>query len=248
MTGVDATLLLARLTLKRLVRGRALWLGVLLLALPTIVALTATHGLQHWRRPFQVAVLLLSVVPPLYLATAITGELEDQTFTFLWSRPIARWTVVTGKLVGLLPAIALAMIVAVALPFAILFGGDAGANLHVLARAAAALTVGATAAGCVSIGLGTLVRRAPLPAVICYLLLFDAVVGEIPFAVNRLTISHNIREIAGIPEDPGQVAAILGLDATAAPWTSAVWALGIAALWLAIALWRVHAAEPAAQT
>jgi len=243
VNALAATTLLARLSLKRLLRGKAIWLGALLLTLPSVVALTAASGIQHWRRPFEVAVLLLSVVPPLYLATAVSDEVDDKTFTYLWSRPIARWTVLSGKLAGLLPVLIVAMAIAVALPYFLLFGASAGEHLHVLGRGIAGITVGAIATGMVSIGLGTLVPKYPLPIVISYLLLFDAAVGEIPFAINRLTISHNVREIAGIPADTDQIAAMLGLDASADPLVSALWALGIGAVWLAIGLWRVSVAE-----
>lgn len=243
MTGLTATRLLARLTVTRVLRGRAMWLGLFLLSLPTLVAITGAQGIEHWGRPFEVAVLLLSVVPPLFLASAVVDEFDDKTYTYLWSRPIARWTVVSGKLAGLVPLLTAAMALAVALPFFILFGGDAGANLAVLGRGVIAIAIGVAATGCVAIGLGTLVPKVPLPTVISYMLLFDAVVGQIPFAVHRLTISHNVREIAGIPEEVGDVATVLGLDASADPWVAAIWTLAIGAAWLAIGVWRVTVAE-----
>lgn len=243
MTGPAATMLFARLTWKRLLRGKALWISALLLALPVVVAITTGAEPSHWKRPFNVCALLLVIIPPLHLATAVSDEVDDQTFTYLWSRPIPRWSVVIGKLIALGPALAALMAIPLVVSFPILFGDAASSQLTVLARGVAAIAVGALATGMLAVGLGTLVTKFPLPVVIAFMLLFDTAVGAIPFAVNRLTISHNVRLIAGIPEDSDRVYAMMGIDPTGDPFGAAIWALALGAVWLGIALWRVSVAE-----
>src|SRR5207237_965006 len=49
--------------------------------------------------------MILAILPPLFVSSSIGEEIEDRTTTYLWSRPLARWTVVGGKLLALVPVV-----------------------------------------------------------------------------------------------------------------------------------------------
>ena len=243
VTGLGATLLLARLTWKRLLRGRVLWASAALLTLPLLLAATGRSGDEGWRRPFAILVALLAVVPPLYLAPAIADEVDDKTFTYLWSRPIARWSVLTGKLLALVPVLMLGFAVAVLASFAIVYGAPGGASSNVLLRGVVAVLVGATSAGMIAVGIGSVVPRFPLATAVSYLLLFDLTVGNIPFQIQNLSITYHVRSIAGVIRDAEGYRAMLLPPNPTSVAESTIWALAIGAAWLGVALWRVRVAE-----
>src|SRR5262249_18729219 len=108
---------LAAITLKRLGRGKALWIGALSAALPPVfgIAFSATrlHAHGGTRAPddlFSITVGLLAMLPAMFVGSSIGEEIEERTSTYLWSRPIARWAVLAGKLCALTP-IVIALIV-----------------------------------------------------------------------------------------------------------------------------------------
>src|SRR5688572_20755275 len=103
------TRLIAAITLRRLVRGRALWVGGLVAGLP--IAFAALLHQSNARATGTIVdvtafeTLVLAVLPALFVASSIGEEIEDRTTTYLWSRPIPRWAVLVGKLCALVPVI-----------------------------------------------------------------------------------------------------------------------------------------------
>lgn len=225
VSGLAAAQVLARWTLRRLARGRALWGSAVLAALPLASLLVMGDGRPErvWEDFVVLCVALLAVLPPLFTAPAIAEEVEDKTFTYLWSRPIPRWSVLVGKLMAGVPLSAAMIIAVLGAGFALI------GNLEValLAQAAGALTVGAVAVSVIAAGLGSLVPKHALGAAICYLLVLDMPVGEIPFSVAKLSVTHHARELAIGDGGVGSIA----------------WAAGIAAAWLAIGALRLVRAE-----
>src|SRR5215216_4392853 len=96
---------IAQLTLKRLLRGRAVWVSVPIAGLPILLAVAMatqkTSTVVYDVLVFQM--LLLAVLPPMFVASSIGDDIEDRTATYLWSRPVPRWSVLAGKLVALAP-------------------------------------------------------------------------------------------------------------------------------------------------
>jgi hypothetical protein len=94
------------------------------------------------------------------------------------------------------------------------------------------MAVGAAAAGMVSMGVGSLVPRYPLPAALSYLLIIDLPMGTIPFSIRNFAVSEHVRRMAGLTgESAGDIAG------------HALWALVLGAVWLAVAVWRTTATE-----
>ncbi|MCI0432810.1 MAG: ABC transporter permease subunit, partial [Gemmatimonadetes bacterium] len=104
---------IAGLTWKRLLRGRSLWIAGLIALLPVAFgAVLRTQGPRGDVTDDLLAfeLLVLSVLPPMFISSSIGEEIEDRTMTYLWSRPIPRWTVIIGKLLALAP-IAMVLVV-----------------------------------------------------------------------------------------------------------------------------------------
>jgi hypothetical protein len=232
LRGAAATAAIARLTWRRLLRGRIVWASLALLALPVLPAIFDPDQQEGVVR---VTCAMLAVLVPLHLASAIADEAEAKTFTYLWSRPVARWTLVTGKIVGLVPALAAAVAAAAGIALLVSSRGLTPEGTEMALRGAGALAVGATTASMMALGLGTIVPRFPLPAAIAYLLLVDLVIGEIPYSVSKLAVTRHIRVMAGV-------------DASSEPAVITVaWCMALGAAWLAVAIWRVSRAEYATE-
>lgn len=217
---------LAGITLKRLGRGKALWIGVVFAVLPLIYAGVAQAGRFAFeaRTQFELSALLLAVLPAMFVGASVGEEIEDRTSTYLWSRPIARWAVLAGKLVALTP-IVVALIVA-----------GWYAEFEVARRAAPtlasllALAAGATASSLVVAGIAVIVPRHGTALTIGYMLV-DLFIGAMPFSLQALSITYQSRVMAGLSHDP---------QAFAAP---AIAMAVIAGIWIAIGVLRIRRLE-----
>lgn len=222
---------LARLTWRRRLRGRAIWVSLLFMAGPTVMALVALDPYRPpstvWNEALGTAIGLLAILPPLHLAGAIGDEVDSHTYTYLWSRPIPRWSVLVAKLLALVPLVALSIVISV-VPAWPISGIDAG----LFFRCVGALVLGALATSAASAAIGTIVPRYPLPASIAFLLLFDITLGAIPFAGRNLSVSYHVRNLSGVFGEASSSAA-----------EALIWCGAITALWTAIAIRRVSRAE-----
>ena len=133
---------IAGVTWTRLWRGRAVWIAAGIAALPYLLAAigkAASRGGPHpavgQAEVLSLAVLVMAVLPPLLVASAVAEELEDKTAAYLWSRPIARWTVLVGKLVVLLPLAAALVAGGTAAALRTLGPVDGGAGLTTISAA-----------------------------------------------------------------------------------------------------------------
>lgn len=223
--GVPSTssvlLTLVVVTWRRLFRGRALWVSALIAALPIIVAaLLRGHGRDTG--PIELVMTLVMVLlPPMFVAASLGEEIEDRTTTYLWSRPIGRWTIVVSKLLALAP-IAMALVVG---------GGFVAIQIETGAPPSAAwivATAGATLGICtMAAGVSVLVPKYGMALSIIYLVVIDIIVGAMPASLNHISITRQHRLIA---YDHQLVAPAI---------TMAV----ITGIWLAVALWRIRRLE-----
>ena len=205
---------LARITLKRLGRGKALWIGAGIAALPAVAAVIA-----HARRPtldardvFLRVLPLLAVLPAIFVASSLGEELEQRTSTYLWSRPIARWAVPAGKLCALVP-----IVIALTLGgwyAAVLAGTGSGPPLG----SSVALAAGCLAISLVATGIAVVVPRYAMALTIGYALV-DAVVGWLPFSLSELSITHQVRVLANLGGGPAPIATpVLAMAVVSGLW------------------------------
>lgn len=229
-SGLSNARVIASLTLRRLFRGRAVWISVAIAALP--MAFTAALRTQTSKPSIEVdtfvfETLLLAILPAMFVASSIGEDIEDRTTTYLWSRPIPRWSVIAGKLLALAP-LAAALVIA-SWTAAIFVGNHAPPTpLSILGLGAGALVV-----CCACTAIATLVPKHGMPLAIAYMLFFDIPVGAMPISLAELSITHQLRALSAVvsnnvPDEPASGA--LGLAV-------------LAVLWLSLAVWRIRRLE-----
>jgi len=227
---------IARLTLKRLLRGQVLWVALGIALLPVVVAAVLRQSVHDpmERATFAldlyvVEMFVLSVVPAMFVASSIGEEIEDRTITYLWSRPLPRWHVTAGKLLALAPV---AMVITLLGWLAAMkVGTEAVAPRWTLVGIAA----GALAISMVAAGIATLAPKHGMALTIIYFLLFDVPIGEIPASLQTLSITHQARGLAGI--------AMHGVRSVPDRLTPAITMAVIALVWFAIGLWKIRRTE-----
>ena len=216
LTGREATLAIARIAVTRAPRSWALWVVLALASLPVAYARlilgSGPPGAGLWRDVFSFGLRLLWVVPTTMVAGAIGDELTDRHRSYLWSRPLPRWSILTGKLLASAP-----------LAFAVLAGGLAAAFALarspaledpglVLARSLGAIALGVIAVGAVATAMATLQPRFATALAIGYMGFVDFPLGEMPAALRQLSIQYQVRQVAAVDQYPGStVTALIAL-------------------------------------
>jgi ABC-type transport system involved in multi-copper enzyme maturation permease subunit len=226
-SAIGAVLAVAEVTLRRLLRGRAIWVSLVIAALPFLYAMAMRGRGQLYvdDELFVFSTLVLAVVAPMFIASSIGEEIETRTLTYLWSRPVPRWSVPAGKLAALAP-LALAIVLATWIGSVVLATGHPPTL-----RSCLALALGALALSTVATGLASLSPRHGMAFSIVFSLFFDIPVGVLPASIAKVSISNQVR-------------ALSGLDAKDAALGSAVLALVvISVLWSVLATWRIRRLE-----
>ncbi|MEJ7603946.1 MAG: ABC transporter permease [Kofleriaceae bacterium] len=230
ISGLAATRLIASVTLRRLIRGRALWVGGIVAALPiAFAALLHEHHAKVASTIFDVTnfeTLILAVLPALFVASSIGEEIEDRTTTYLWSRPIPRSAVLLGKLAALVPVIVLLVLTSWFLAI------EVGARVMPSAASFGGMAVGALALSMVAAAIATLVPKHGMALTICYMLFIDLPVGALPASLRELSVTHHVRVISDLLGRTEESAAMATLGCFL-----------IGAFWLAIGLLRIRRLE-----
>jgi ABC-type transport system involved in multi-copper enzyme maturation permease subunit len=198
--------LLAALSLRRARRGKLVWLTVAILALPVaaaILALVTGNG----GRPFfdKLLEVLLRYLAPfimaLHASATVAEEVQGRTITYLFSRPVARWTLPVGKYLGNLAVNATLLVVATALIYlgAMLGeGADLGRELPALGRGLCAVALAALHFGALASAFGAMATSFPFVATLIYVLIVEVGFAFVPgwFKVTAMTV--HLRAIAGL--------------------------------------------------
>ena len=236
LSGLTAAWLLARLTLRRLLHSRSMLVTLTFALLPIAYAFAAraeeeSTPVRVWGNAFTIAVFLLAIGPPLHLAPAVAEEVEGKTYTYLWSRPFPRWALIVGKLIVLVPVLCVIFGVMLGAVFAACFQSETGAFVNTLANGVLAMSMGVAATSCVCVALGTLLSKHPIAVSVGYMFVLDAGLGGLPISLHSFSISYQVAQIAKVEDSPDPLAGAM------------LWCVGVAAIWLAVALWRVSRAE-----
>lgn len=216
---------LAGVTLRRLFRSRAVWVAGVLAVLPILYAsaVRGRHVLVH-EEIFVFVELVLAVLVPMLVASSIGEEIEERTLTYLWSRPVPRWTMLAGKLCALAP---------VALVFALVSWGAAmstATDTMPAGRTVLALAAGTLAMSAVATGWAMLSPRHGMALSIVYMLA-DTFLGALPASLAKLSITYQTRAVSGLYSSYAALGG--GLVALAA----------LSAVWIVIAAWRIRRLE-----
>ena len=219
-SAVSALLTIVAVTWRRFARGRALWVAVAIAGLPVLMG-SVTRNTDVVAG---IETLVMCLLPPMFVASAVAEEIEDRTSTYLWSRPLPRWTLLVGKLLALAP-IATALIVVSWVLAHHVATNTLPSGHTILAFAAGGLTVSAMSAG-----LGTLVPKHGMALSIAYFILLDVPVGAIPASAQSISLTRQVHVIAELYGESSIVEPLI---------TMAI----LAAVWLAFGLWRLRRLE-----
>jgi ABC-2 type transport system permease protein len=213
---------LVRVTWRRLFRGRAISVSVLIAALP--IALAAAIS----KRPLMdgpvaaIQLLVLALLPPMFVASSLGEEIEDRTTTSLWSRPIPRWTIVIGKLIAFVPV-----------TIVLIVGGFAVATRLATDALPSPVEIAAMSGGVIAIsslaaGMATLVPKHGMALSIVYLVIFDITLAAVPASIHNLSITRQVGLVMGHEGGVAQPLIIMTV---------------ISAVWIVVALLRIRRLE-----
>ncbi len=220
------------LTWRRAVRGRTLWVTALLAVLPLFyAALTYRYaiGFQTMnatgfaRGVFGIVMLTLAISPAMNVASSLGEELEERTSAYLWSRPLARWTIAAGKLLALAPVVACGAVGG-------LIAAHAASDGNVPKPLALAGVAAAAVAFCVvAAAIATIAPKNGMTLAICYALFIDLAMGALPMSLRNISISYHANSIAGLTPDSAASGAV-GITV-------------VTTIWMVIGLWRIRRIE-----
>lgn len=206
-------LTLASITLTRLGRGKALWIGILIGALPAVftTVLKAISITPDFQPLIAVCTLVLGVLPAMFIGASIGEEIEERTSTYLWSRPIARWAVVVGKLCALTP-IVIALSVGGWVIAVFLWFGAAPTLMSCLALAG-----GGLAASLIAAGTATVLPKHGMALTIGYMLV-DGFIGAMPASLRELSITHQMHVLTGLFDTHAIVTPVIAMVIVSGIW------------------------------
>jgi hypothetical protein len=220
---IASTLTVAAVTWTRLVRGRALPVALVIALLP--IAYVAVAGQGVGTEVFVFELLTAAVLAPMFVAASIGEDIEDRTTTYLWSRPIPRWSIIAGKLVALVPA-AIAVVVG-----SWIVASELAWKTLPPDRTLAALALGVTALSILSAGIASLAPRHGMALAIVYILFFDSPLGVLPATLRELSLTQQVRALSGLWSENGTFV------------TPLIWLVALGAVWGLIAAARMRRLE-----
>ncbi len=232
---------LARLTLKRILRGKTIWISGLLLLVPLALAgmtlARVEDPSERWsivcELTFRSLVLL---APVLHLAPAVNEENEGRTYTYLWSRPVARPALLFGKMLAVVPVVAMMTLVALLVAWLIVGLGPGELEPVWLGRALGGAAAGIVGAASFALGAGALFPRYPLVVCLGYIFFAEQILPSVP-AIQNISTLYHVHTIAALPR-PLEVIAVTG-DA----WTSVIALAVLSVVWLGLGVWRIRRLE-----
>jgi ABC-type transport system involved in multi-copper enzyme maturation permease subunit len=231
--------LFAGTSLRRVRRGRLVQVVAAILALPLLaglVALLAGKGGAPFFEMLLAATLryLLPSVMALFATASIAEEVQRRTITYLYARPIPRWTLPAGKYVGVVGVNLVLFCGAVALSYALCIGSDFGAGLPRLAAGLGAVVLGVLHFGAVAAAFGAMATSYPFAAMLAYELLVDVGFGFIPGVFKALSAGVHLTVLAGLYKPHTDT--FFMPDPRLTPAVSFVVLVGLTLIWLAVAL------------
>ncbi len=203
---LSAVAALFMLTLRQLARGRRLLLFCFLFMLPIMVALLVKYlagppeSTPAERESVLAFVLIPNALVPLlallYGCGMIQDEIEEQTLTYLLVRPLPRWAIYLAKLAATLVMTAALAGCFLIITYLAIYWGVPELWKDVLVDRALKMT-GLTALSligyCAFFGCLSLLVRWSLLVGVAYIVLFEGLLANVDFAINRLTVMYYIR-------------------------------------------------------
>ena len=211
-----ALILLARLGLRKALRGRLVWGCMALLALPlaVLIPLQVTgnsltgEDLKTFFRVWLTTLLPLSAVLMAY--SGVSEEVESQTITYIHSRPLPRWALPAGKLLTawLLVAPVACVLVGGGAVFTQVTPLDGGFVAGLLLASATYCALATTA--------GAIVPKHAVLASLGLFALLDMGFANVPGFTQTLAPSFHVENLTALSPPPGGLSRIITSPTTSA--------------------------------
>jgi hypothetical protein len=182
------------------------------------------------------------VVPVLgafYGTSLVADEVEDRTITYLFTRPIARGSIVVGKYLAYLACTTLVVLPSVMVVYILLSpigGGGIGQAFPALVKDLGLLALGLAVYGAVFAFVGARVPR-PLVAGLVLIFGWEQIALIVPGYLRRFTVAYYLQSLVphAMPQDDTVTAIQSLFSAPPSPQSSIGWLFVILAgsLWLA---------------
>ena len=206
MGSFTALRLITVLSLRRAWRGRVVWLTVAMLSLVLVAALvTLASGyadLAFFKRVVEVYLrYLVPFIMALHGSHAVAEEVQDKTITYLFSRPIPRWSLPLGKYLGNLAVTTPLLCVSLALVYVVsllTYPSEIPPELPWLGRGLVAVCLAAVLFGAISTAFGTLFSGHPFVVNLIFLLIVEVGVSHIPGWTKLVAMNVHLRAVAGV--------------------------------------------------
>lgn len=201
---MNALIALERL---RLMRGRSVWIGLVLALLIAITGVASRYasgqlGALETSVDLGLSHLLAYLVPYLFCAGMLSEEVNGRTLNYLTSRPVprsrilvAKWMVGSAASAGVLLAACLVLHVGGYL----LAPGELFAALPSTLVTFVALALQAAAYAALALFYGALAPSAASALFAFHLLLAEAAMSLAPGPLRLLSLAHHSAELAGLP-------------------------------------------------
>jgi len=193
------------LTLRQHAHGRRWLVMGLLFLLPVGLAILVRStapdvpaiGLEFVLAHMFVPQALLPIVALLYASGLVEDEQEEQTITYLVSRPIPRWAIYSLKLLATLTTTVMIAAVFTGLTYAAIYiGADArGENVPLRCLTSASIHALALVAYCSLFGLMSLLTRRILVVGVLYTAIVEGLLANLPFGIRLVTVIYYARLI-----------------------------------------------------
>jgi ABC-type transport system involved in multi-copper enzyme maturation permease subunit len=185
-------------------------------------------------------VYLRFVVPVLgafYGTALVADEVEDRTITYLFTRPIARGSIVVGKYLAYLACTSLVVLPSVMAVYILMTpigGGSIVENFPLLLKDLGLLALGLAVYGAVFAFVGARVSR-PLVAGLVLVFGWEQVALIVPGYLRRFTVAYYLQSLAphAMPNDDAMTA----IQSLFSEPPSAVWSVVALFAILAVSLW-----------
>jgi ABC-2 type transport system permease protein len=195
------------LTLRQHLRGRRLLVLALLFLLPAVLVLIvrltpqppSPRELEFGFIFYLIPHGLATLTALLYAAGVIQDEVEEQTLTYLFVRPLPRWALYLTRLLATLTTTALLTGLFTTVTFVVIYWNTPelwGDVLPGRALKTAALLALAQAGYCALFGAISLWTRRALVVGVAYIIAFEGLLANFETVARRLTVMYYFRVLA----------------------------------------------------
>jgi len=204
--GIRAALQIGAMSLRLNTGSRTVWVIIGILSLPMLGAglslATESGGLAFFKQA--VSGYLRFIVPfimALFASSAVAEEVQDKTITYLFARPIRRWSLPAGKYLGGLalscPLVALSLtgVYLISMMVAPELIGD---ELPHLGRGLLCVTMAAVYYGAVATAFGTIFIRYPFVATLVFFFVVELGLAQVPGRFKVISTAIHLQVMAGL--------------------------------------------------